>query len=101
MVGAEFVYISLPDRYGIVPIEVLRAGDALSRESLKKIQAALRVEFSARTGWQQWTIANPGAICRSIVEAHGSMSTRPNLRRRAVFFSIVEALSAVGEARAR
>ncbi len=59
MIGADFVYVLVPDPRGAPSIEVLRAGEALDAKSLDDIRAALRNEFPARAEERRLTIANP------------------------------------------
>jgi PAS domain S-box-containing protein len=59
MIGADFVYVLIPDRPGGPSVEVLRAGQAAVVKSQDVIQAALRNEFPRRADERRLTIPNP------------------------------------------
>jgi PAS domain S-box-containing protein len=60
MIGADFIYVLIPDRLGGPLVEVLRAGEAAAVKSPDIIQAALRNEFPLRADERRLTIPNPG-----------------------------------------
>ena len=60
MLGADFVYLLIPERRGEPLIEVLRAGAPIASDSLEHIRAALRNKLPACAAQRQLTMAIPG-----------------------------------------
>jgi len=60
MLGADFVYLLIPERRGEPLIEVLRAGAAIASDSLEHIRAALRNKLPACATQRQLKMAIPG-----------------------------------------
>ena len=60
MLGADFVYLLIPERRGKPLIEVLRAGAPIASDSLEHIRAALRNKLPACAAQRQLTMAIPG-----------------------------------------
>jgi PAS domain S-box-containing protein len=59
MVGADFVYVQIPDEWGEQTIEVFRAGEAIPAGSTERLRAVLRSELPARVAQRQLTITLP------------------------------------------
>jgi PAS domain S-box-containing protein len=59
MVGADFVYVQIPDEWGEPSIEVLRAGEAIPAGSTERLRAVLRSELPARVAQRRLTITHP------------------------------------------
>jgi PAS domain S-box-containing protein len=60
MLGADFVYLLIPERRGEPLIEVLRAGAPIASDSLEHIRTALRNKLPVCAAQRQLTMAIPG-----------------------------------------